>query len=123
MSPSFKAIYVGSFRHNLDAKNRLTIPSKWRFAGDEEEGYLAAPHPEGYITVLPPTEVERLYQKVSEMRLSDREAQDFLHRFFANTHAISCDKQGRIHVASELTEHAGIQKETIMVGTMTRFAI
>ncbi len=123
MTSSSKAIYVGLFRHNLDAKNRLTIPSKWRFAGDEDEVYLAVPHPENYIAVLPPAEMDRLYEKVAQMRLGDRAAQDFLHRFFASAHSIGCDKQGRIHVAPELAEHAGIGKEAVMVGTMTRFAI
>lgn len=123
MTSSSKAIYVGSFRHNLDAKNRLTIPSKWRFAGDEDEVYLALPHPDGYVTVLPPAEVDRLHEKVSQMRLGDRAAQDFLHRLFAPAVSFGCDKQGRIHIGSELIHHAGLEKESVLVGTMTRFAI
>ena len=43
MNGQVKPYYVGSFRHNLDAKNRLTIPSKWRFAGDDGDVYLALP--------------------------------------------------------------------------------
>jgi hypothetical protein len=74
-----KPLYVGSFRHNLDAKNRLTIPARWRFAGDEKgEHYLALPHPDGYVMVLPPAEVEKLYAKVSEKLLSDRDALEWL---------------------------------------------
>jgi MraZ protein len=123
MISSSRAIYVGSFRHNLDAKNRLTIPSKWRFAGDEAEVYLAVPHPDGYISVLPPAETDRMQEKVSQMKMGDRAAQDFLHRFFAQAHAMGCDKQGRIHVDAGLVSHAGIEKESVLVGTMTRFAI
>jgi MraZ protein len=123
MSPPSKAIYVGLFRHNLDGKNRLTIPSKWRFAGDEDEVYLGVPHPDGYISVLPPAERDRLYEKVAQMRLGDRAAQDFLHRFFANAHSFGCDKQGRINLDAGLVGHAGIAKESVLVGTMTRFAI
>jgi len=123
MNTSHKAIYVGLFRHNLDAKNRLTVPSKWRFAGDEGDAYLGLPHPDGYISVLPPAEKDRLYEKVLEMKMSDRDAQDFLHRFFADAHSFGCDKQGRINIDAGLVSHAGLKKEAVLVGTMTRFAI
>lgn len=122
MNPA-KPLYVGSFRHNLDAKNRLTIPSKWRFAGDDQDAYLALPHPGGYIVVLPPAEIERLQQKVMEVKLSDRGGQDFINRFFAEAHSLGCDKQGRIGLAEGLIRHGGIEKECCLVGTMTKFGI
>lgn len=122
MNPA-KPLYVGSFRHNLDAKNRLTIPSKWRFAGDDQDVYLALPHPSGYIAVLPPAEIESLQQKVMEVKLSDRDGQDFINRFFAEAHSLGCDKQGRIGLAEGLIRHAGIEKESLLVGTMTKFNI
>ena len=123
MTSAAHAMYVGLFRHNLDAKNRLTIPSKWRFAGDDGDAYLAVPHPDGYIAVLPPPEIERLREKVAEVKFGDRGGQDFMHRFFATAHSCGCDKQGRIHLTTDLLHHAGIARETCMVGTMNRFAI
>jgi MraZ protein len=122
-SPS-KPKYVGSFRHVLDAKNRLTIPARWRFAGDEDgDVYLALPNPGGYVSVLPPAEVEKLHQKVSEKALSDTEAQDFLNRFFAVAHSFGCDKQGRVNLTDELLKHAGIDRDAVLVGTMDKFSI
>ncbi|HUG10104.1 MAG TPA: mraZ [Opitutaceae bacterium] len=119
-----KPLYVGSFRHNLDAKNRLTIPARWRFAGDEKgEHYLALPHPDGYVLVLPPFEVEKLYATVSAKLLSDRDAQDFLNKFFAHAIEFGPDKQGRIGLPDELLRHAGVAKEAVLVGTMTKFGI
>lgn len=121
---SGKPLYVGAFRHNLDAKNRLTIPAKWRFAGDDQgDAYLALPHPDGYIMVLPPPEVEKLYAKVSEKLLSDRDAQDFLNKFFAQAHSFGPDKQGRVGLPEELLRHAGIERETVLIGTMTKFGV
>ena len=119
-----KPIYVGSFRHVLDAKNRLTIPSRWRFVGDEAgEVYLAVPNPGGYVSVLPPAEVEKLYQKVSEKNISDTEAQEFLNRFFAQAHSFGCDKQGRVNITDELLQHAGVDRDAVLVGTMHTFSI
>ena len=123
MNGQARPYYVGRFRHNLDSKNRLTIPSKWRFAGDENEVYLALPDPAGYITVLPPAEVDKLYERVSQKLLSDGSAQAFLSKFFSQAHTFGCDKQGRVGLAPELLAHAGVEKEAVLVGTMTKFSI
>jgi len=73
--------------------------------------------------VLPPAEVEKLYEKVAEKALTDRDAQDAFARFFAQTLSFSFDKQGRFGLAAELLTHAGIRKDAVLVGSLTKFAI
>src|SRR3954451_18659672 len=85
------AFYTGLFRHTLDDKNRLTIPSSWRYAHEEADTFLATPHPDGYVAVLPPAEVEKLHAKIATMALSDGAGQDFVARFFAQTQSFSFD--------------------------------
>lgn len=123
MSGMTKPFYVGTFRHTLDAKNRLTIPAKWRFAGDESEVYLALPHPSGHIMVLPPAEVEKLYERISALPFSDEQAQEFQHKFFSQAHTFGCDKQGRINLPEPLLSRAGIGRDIVLVGTMTKFGL
>ncbi|MFT3782343.1 MAG: mraZ [Nibricoccus sp.] len=118
-----KAFYTGLFRHSLDDKNRLTIPSCWRAAHGESDTFLATPHPDGYVAVLPPTEVEKLQEKIAQKALTDRDAQDAFARFFAATLAFSFDKQGRISLTDELRQHAGIGKDAVLVGSLNKFAI
>ena len=64
MAQTGKAFYTGLFRHTLDEKGRLTIPSAWRYAHEESDTFLATPHPDGYVAVLPPSEVEKLHAKI-----------------------------------------------------------
>ncbi len=123
MAQSGKAFYTGLFRHSLDDKARLTIPSAWRYAHAEEDTFLATPHPDGYIAVLPPSEVEKLHAKFSDMKLSDAAAQAFAARFFSQTQGFSFDKAGRIGLASALLAHAGIDKDAVLVGSLTKFNI
>ncbi|MDR1789726.1 MAG: mraZ [Opitutaceae bacterium] len=118
-----KTIYTRLFRHSLDEKNRLTIPSEWRWAHGEEEAFLATPHPDGYVAVLPPDEVEKLRAKISAMALTDREAQDVAARFFSGTSAVWFDKQGRILLTPELLAHAGIRSDAVLVGSGNMFKI
>ncbi len=123
MSQSIPPLYTGLFRHTLDDKNRLTIPSAWRFAHGENDTFLATPHPDGYIAVLPPAEVEKLRAKIAAMALSDGAGQDFVARFFAQTHSLWFDKAGRMNLSAELLKHANITKDAVLVGGLTKFNI
>lgn len=117
------AFYTGLFRHTLDDKARLTIPSAWRGAHAESDVFLATPLPEGYIAVLPPAEVTKLHAKIAAMALSDGAAQDFAARFFSATQSFSFDKQGRVGLSAELLQHAGISKDAVLVGSLTKFNV
>lgn len=123
MSQSSTPEYTGLFRHTLDDKNRLTIPSSWRFAHGENDTFLATPHPDGYIAVLPPAEVEKLRAKIAAIALSDGAGQDFVARFFAQTHSLWFDKSGRMNLSPELLQHAGVTKDAVLVGSLTKFHI
>ena len=120
MSTSVKPFYTGAFRHNLDDKNRLTIPSGWRSAHAPEDTFLIVPL-DGCLGVLPPAEVEKLYQRIAAQSLSDSESQEAAADFFAKTLAFSFDKAGRVMLTPELCNHAGITKDTVLVGMLTKF--
>jgi MraZ protein len=122
-----KGFYVGTFRHGLDVKNRLTIPAKWRFPGDEgEASYLALPNPNGSITVYPPRMVLALEEKIQRVSmLGDEQELRALTRIFGPAERFGCDKQGRIGLPDALRAHAGLPKqaEAVLVGTITTFHI
>ena len=121
MSLTGKASYTGLFRHTLDDTGRVTIPSAWRSAHAEGETFLATPHPDGYIAMLPPEEIEKLRAKIAGVQLSDGSGQDFAARFFSQTQSFTFDKQGRVGLEQSLLNHAGIAKDAVLVGTLTKF--
>lgn len=123
MSALARPIFVGKHQRNLDSKNRLTIPSKWRFDGDTDDVYLALPDPSGSILVLPPKQVEKLFEEIESQRLSDEDAQLLQDKLFSQAHSFGCDKQGRVNLTEELLEHSGVTKEAIVIGRMTTFRI
>ncbi len=121
MAQTSTSFYTGLFRHTLDDKGRLTIPAAWRSAHGEGATFLATPHPDGYVAVLPPAEVEKLHAKIAQMALSDGAGQDFAARFFAQTQSFSFDKAGRVGLDGTLLAHANIQKDAVLVGSLTKF--
>jgi len=118
-----RGFYTGLFRHTLDDKGRLTIPSAWRHAHAEGDTFIATPHPDGYISVLPPGEADKLHEKISAMKLSDAAAQAFAARFFSQTQSFCFDKSGRIGLVADLLKHAGVEKDAVLVGSLTKFNI
>ncbi len=123
MTSAHKNVYSGHFDHTLDDKNRLTIPSLWRWTHSDTETFLAIPHPDGYIAVLPPARVEKLLEQVSAQRHSDREAQAVKARIFSGALSFTFDKQGRFGVSASLLKHAGIAKTAVLGGMGDTFNI
>lgn len=105
----------------MDAKNRLCIPSKWRFVGDDADVYLALPNPIGCITIYPPKMVERLEEKVSAVSLGDLKGQKTLAKLFSQADTFGCDKQGRITLSEKLVKHAHLEKNVLLVGSYATF--
>ncbi len=118
---SEQGLYAGEFRHGLDVKQRLTIPAKWRFSGDEAEVYLAFPDPSGCVTVYPPKMVAELKQKLSSISIGDRRAQKAITRLLGAADTFTIDKSGRININARLYQHAGIDKNVVLVGTVNKF--
>lgn len=116
-----KNVFVGEFSHQMDAKNRLCIPSKWRFVGDDADVYLALPNPIGCITIYPPKMVERLEEKVSAVSLGDLKGQKTLAKLFSQADTFGCDKQGRITLSEKLVKHAHLEKNVLLVGSYATF--
>ncbi len=116
--------YVGEFEKPLDDKRRLTVPSKWRFKGDDSDvAYLAIPNVNGSISVYPPSMIAKLMETVSKVGMSNPSAQRQILRLFGSGDRFGCDKQGRIVLSEKLMKHAGIEKETVAAGALTHFQI
>lgn len=118
-----KNIFVGEFLHQLDVKNRLCIPSKWRFFGDDADVYLALPNPIGCVTIYPPKMVEHLEGKVAAISLGDIRGQKVIAKLFSKADTFGCDKQGRITLSEKLVGHAGLKKDVLLAGSYVTFNI
>lgn len=122
MSQEEQQYFVGEFRHKLDSKNRLTIPSDWRFG--EGVSFLAVPDPNGSITVLPPEGIRRLLEASKTPMLGDPRKSAALQRLARLALKVTCDKAGRINLDPRLLAHAKINnEETVLVGGFTKFHI
>jgi MraZ protein len=116
--------FRGTFDHTLDAKNRLTVPARYR-AALAEGVVLAMPVDlEPCVGVWRPEEYETYTRRaLAELPpLSPRLAE--LERFFYGSSAdVELDAAGRIMVPGFLGQHASLAKDVVVVGVGDRLEL
>jgi MraZ protein len=117
--------FFGEYRHSVDDKGRLTIPSQWRPQIDSvDNNFLAlASLTEKSIVVYPPKMIEQLHERFSEISMGDQKGQRAIRRIMSMAHNFSCDKQGRINLNEKLIDHAGLEKSVVLLGEASKFMI
>ena len=122
-SASAPVVYAGEFRHAVDAKNRVTIPSRWR-SGDDEE-FFAVPDPAGnFLMVMPPREFDRVKADVeANASIAPSDRRKFIRRFYALAQLLCVDKQRRVLLPEEHCKRLGLEGEVVLIGTHSRMEI
>ena len=120
---TFQPIFAGEFRHAMDAKNRVTIPSRWRTSDVDE--FFAIPNLEaGFLMVMPPSEFKRVAEKVENDESLLRAARRrFIRQFSSKAQHLTTDKQGRMVLPEEQCKLLKLQREVVLVGNYSRFEI
>jgi MraZ protein len=122
MDPQLPNLF-GDFRHTLDEKNRLTIPSRWRRAEGEE--WVIVPDPtRQFLMVMFPEEFARVTTSVeSNPNLVPEQRRAFLRQLHAQAQHGVPDKQGRLVLAEGHCRDVGLKGEVALVGGRGRFEI
>jgi len=119
-------MFRGASALNLDSKGRMSIPSRHReLLLSESEGRLICT-----IDLHQPClllypfieweEVEYKLKQLSSMNPHERRVQRLL---LGNAHELEMDKAGRVLLPATLRHHAGLEKETMLVGQLNKFEI
>jgi MraZ protein len=108
--------FTGEYRHSIDTKGRLIVPSAMREPLGETvylsrwmENCIALWSEQGWADItdrlrsLPPSQVQ---------------ARRFLRLMSASAHRDTVDKQGRINVPQKLREIAGITRDAVVIGVL-----
>ncbi|WP_029684611.1 division/cell wall cluster transcriptional repressor MraZ [Tatumella saanichensis] len=119
-------MFRGATQLNLDVKGRIAIPTRYRdVLIGESQGQMVCTidlhQPCLLLYTLPEWEViERKLSRLSTMNPAERRVQRLLLG-----HASECqmDSAGRLLLASTLRQHAGLQKEIMLVGQFNKFEL
>lgn len=110
---------IGEHRCTLDEKGRLNFPAKFR---DKMGGcFIVTRWLDKCLVAFPESEWERMTALLAEKSVvRSRDVQRFL---YAGADEVAPDKQGRILVAAHLREHAGLEKDVVVLGVGKRAEI
>lgn len=118
-----QTFYAGQFRHSIDEKNRITIPSRWRKG--EAEDFIILPDPQGRcLLVMSPAQFERTSVEAAlDSGLPKAEQRAFSRQLHARAQHGGADKQGRLVLPEEACRGLELKGEVALVGGQGRFEI
>lgn len=116
-----KGMFFGEYDHQVDAKNRIRIPSK--FKSELSNGYYFVKGTTKCISIYPTANMEQFVNQFSGVNILDTEGQEALTEIFGNVFPGDEDGQGRVVLPKALREYAGIEKDVVAVGMVNRIDI
>jgi len=115
--------YAGEFRHSIDEKNRITIPSRWR-RGVPEEFIILPEATHQFLLVMPPEEFSRMSGAAeADTSVSARDRRVFFRQLHSRAQHATADKQGRLVLPEDLCKKVGLKGEVVVIGGRGRFEI
>jgi MraZ protein len=114
-------MFLGEFRHALDAKGRLSLPAKWRVL--MEGRLVVAKGLEGCLYVSSVEEYERFLSRLTERGDFDPKFRQVRRFFTSGAVEATCDAAGRITIPQMLREYAHLDREVAIIGNGERIEI
>ncbi len=107
-------MFMGEFKHTLDAKGRLTLPSKIR--EKYEETVVVTKGFDGCLSVYTHDEWQKMYEKLQSIPNTKKDARTFVRLLTAKAAECEIDKSGRINLPRPLIDEGRLTKDCIVVG-------
>lgn len=114
-------MFMSEYNHTVDAKGRLSIPSKFRTLLGKE--FVISKGLENCLYVYANEDWEKFEQNLTSLPLINKEARQFARFFLAGAAQVELDPQGRILIPASLRDYAGLKKDVVLVGVGTRIEI
>ncbi len=113
-------MFMGTYEHSIDTKGRVIIPAKFREQlGDS---FVVTLGLDGCLFVYPENEWQDFVKELRELPGS-KEARKLQRYFMAGAAPCDVDKQGRVLIPASLREKAGLEKDIVFVGVMSKIEI
>ena len=113
-------MFMGEYNHTMDTKGRIIVPAKFRETLGEE--FVVTLGLDGCLFVYPDEEWQNFVSELKNLPGS-KEARQLQRYFMAGAASCEVDKQGRILIPSKLRQQAGLEKEVVFVGVLSKIEI
>lgn len=107
-------MFFGTYEHNLDSKNRISLPTKLR-SNFENEVVLSKGY-DGCLELRSSEEFNIYANQLTQLPNNRRDTRVVLRQIFANAYPIQIDSANRILIPPKLVTEAGLKKDVVFIG-------
>ena len=112
---------IGEYKHTLDTKKRLSMPSKWRKELGTE--LVVTRGLDNCLFVYPQTQWQQITQKIGQLPLGQADTRGFNRFFLSGAVEVEVDSVGRILVPDFLKDFASLESKVVLAGIYDRVEI
>ena len=111
----------GEYRHSIDLKGRIIIPSKIR---DEMGSKIVITRGlDGCLFGYNEKTWNQIMEKLNTLPFTKRDARNFTRFMTSGAITLEFDRQGRVNIPSYLNDYATLTKDVVIVGVINRIEI
>ncbi|MCM0582403.1 division/cell wall cluster transcriptional repressor MraZ [Weissella diestrammenae] len=107
-------MFMGTYEHTLDTKNRLIIPAKFR--NQLGDSFVITKGNEQSLHAYSQVGWEAFENKLNQLPSNNPKVRQYKRAVLAGATEAEFDKQGRIVIPMNLKEHAVLNKEVVIIG-------
>ena len=114
-------MFIGEYKHTIDPKNRMTIPSK--FQGQLSDGAIITRGLDNCLFIFTNEEWKRVADQIKQQSFVTANARAFSRLMLAGAMDVKLDNQGRILIPSYLSDYAKLETKIVVAGLYDRLEI
>ncbi|MBI4364346.1 MAG: division/cell wall cluster transcriptional repressor MraZ [Candidatus Latescibacteria bacterium] len=118
-------MFRGSYRHSIDHKGRISIPSRFRrlLSGRASNTFIVLRGLEACVALYPLDEWQRMEERLRGRSFHDETNRRFLRMMSLDLNEGALDAQGRVMIPPRLLAHAQLQREAMVNGVTDHIEI
>jgi MraZ protein len=117
--------FLGEYEATLDPKGRFLLPAgiKKQLPEDEGSHFVVNRGFEKCLTIYPMSSWKPLFERISKLNDFDPKVREFRRFFLNGAIATELDSAGRMLIPKNLMEHAGLEKDIVLVSAVNKIEI
>ena len=114
-------MFTGEYRHSIDDKGRLIIPSKIRQEIGKE--IIITRGLDGCLFGYPKDTWKKIIEDLNSLRYTKKDVRLYTRFFTSGAITLDFDKQGRVNIPNYLSDYASLDKDVVIIGVSDRIEI
>src|SRR6266853_3459911 len=117
--------FLGEFEATLDMKGRFLLPAgiKRQLPEKEDDRFVINRGFEKCLSLYPMKTWEPLFADISKLNDFDPKVREFRRYFLNGATLMELDGAGRLLIPQNLKEHAGLEKDIVLVSAVNKIEI